>query len=472
MAIGILGYKARMIALPRLGRACGLLLGFTVLVGAGLGATGGPATAQDFSWFGGFLGGGTPQRSYNAPTYPGYDTGGADVDSGRRERRHRAQRRKKPQVDQAQQAAPAKPKTPVKNATVFVGVFGDSLGVLLSNGLDEALADRPEVGVIHKAKGSTGLVAESFYNWPKTIDDYLARQPKMGKDSEEKTDKGKAEKDKDASDKDKKSKVAQDKDKGKDKPEKIDVAVMMIGSNDRQPISQDGKTYQRGSEEWNTIYRKRVTAIAEAFQKKKIPLIWVGIPITKDDDFADDMAALNEIYRDVASKTGATYVDTWEAFSDDTGKFAAFGPDINGQNVRLRSSDGIHFTPAGARKLAHFVETPVRHDLDGKMPPPQLPTAETPSTDGKDKVATEKGGQGKDGKGKEAKPSVALMKPEAGPIKNLGDAPSAKDGQLAQTPHAESPVSLDQVATKGSSDAAPPGRADNFRWPAAGAPQP
>lgn len=464
-----------MIWLSRFSRAGGLRLALTVLLGAGLFGTGGPSAAQDFGWFGGFLGGGTPQRSYNAPSYPSYDTGGADADSGRRERRHRAQRRKRPQVEQVQQAAPAKPKTPAKNATVFVGVFGDSLGVLLSNGLDEALADRQEVGVVHKAKGSTGLVAESFYNWPKAIDDYLAKQPKSAKESEKAADKEKAENDqadkgKDLSGKDKKSKAAKDNDK--DKSEKIDVAVMMIGSNDRQPITEGGKTYQRGSEEWNTIYRKRVMAIAEAFQRKRIPLIWVGIPITKDDDFADDMAALNEIYRDIASKTGATYVDTWEAFSDDNGNFAAFGPDINGQNTRLRSSDGVHFTAAGARKLAHFVETPVRRDLDGKMPPPQLPTAETPSPDGKDKVATDKGGQGKDGKGKEARPSVALVKPEAGPIKNLGEIPAAKDGQLAQTPHAAAPVSLDQVATKGSSDAAPAGRADNFRWPAAGAPQP
>ena len=35
---------------------------------------------------------------------------------------------------------------------------------------------------------------------------------------------------------------------------------------------------------------------------------------------------------------------------------ALYGPDVEGQNRRLRTPDGIYFTQAGARKLAHFLE--------------------------------------------------------------------------------------------------------------------
>lgn len=381
-----------------------------------------PAAAQ--GWFGNFFGGGRQQTYGNAPPYPGYEGGGYGYGYGygdgqgyyrSRRVRRRAPRAAEPKVDRAQQEAPAKPKAPAKPPTVFVGVFGDSLGQLLANGLDEALADRPEVGVLHKAKGSTGLANKQFFDWQKSIDDLLA---------------------------------------SKDKNDEIDVAVMMIGSNDRQPISEDGKTYEPDTPEWNAIYRKRVTAIDEAFAKKKIPLVWVGVPITKDDDFADAMAKLNEIYRDCAAATGATYIDTWEPFSDDDGDFTTFGPDINGQTVRLRSSDGIHFTRAGARKLAHFVEGQVRRDLDGKTPPPQLPTAET--------TPAEK---------KEGAP--VAVKPEAGPIRNLGEVPSAKDGRLIDTTAlAARDAGASKLETHEEAKRPPVGRADDFRWPAAPSPAP
>lgn len=404
-----------------------------------------PAAAQGFGWFGGLFGeggGGEPERPQR-PAFPGYNYGysrAPDTSVPRhRARRHPVEQTQKeqPQKDQVQRAqtqkgqsqraqvqkeAPApKEKTPPKNATAFVYVFGDSLGQVLATGLDDALTDRQDVGVIHKARGSSGLVTTDFYDWPKAVDTLLA---------------------------------------GKDK---IDVAVMMIGSNDRQPIREEGKTYEPGSDEWNAIYRKRVLAFDGAFQKKGIPLIWVGVPITKNGQFADDMAAFNDIYREAAAKTGATYVDTWEAFSDDNGEFNAFGPDINGQMVRLRSADGIHFTRAGARKLAHFVETHVRRDLDGKAPVPVLPTTAVPDADASA------------GKPTVVQPRVAA-KPDAGPINNLNQTPTASNGQLS-TPtgyhgagHGDTLV--EDSLVKGQSQAAPTGRADDLRWPATGAKAP
>ena len=70
----------------------------------------------------------------------------------------------------------------------------------------------------------------------------------------------------------------------------------------------------------------------------------------------------------LAAKAGATYVDTWEAFLDDRGQFAAYGPDVNGQFQKLRAGDGVHFTRPGARKLAHFVESEIRHALEDSRP--------------------------------------------------------------------------------------------------------
>jgi len=51
------------------------------------------------------------------------------------------------------------------------------------------------------------------------------------------------------------------------------------------------------------------------------------------------------------------------------------GPDFEGQMRQLRSGDGVYFTkPAGARKLAHYVEREVTRLLASRSGPIALPT--------------------------------------------------------------------------------------------------
>ena len=68
------------------------------------------------------------------------------------------------------------------------------------------------------------------------------------------------------------------------------------------------------------------------------------------------MLFLDSLYRDAAGKAGITYVDVWDGFVDEAGRFLQKGPDFEGQIRQLRSYDGVYFTKAGARKLAHYVE--------------------------------------------------------------------------------------------------------------------
>ena len=68
------------------------------------------------------------------------------------------------------------------------------------------------------------------------------------------------------------------------------------------------------------------------------------------------MLFLDALYREAAGKAGITYVDVWDGFVDEVGRFLQKGPDFQGQIRQLRSYDGVYFTKAGARKLAHYVE--------------------------------------------------------------------------------------------------------------------
>jgi hypothetical protein len=77
----------------------------------------------------------------------------------------------------------------------------------------------------------------------------------------------------------------------------------------------------------------------------------------------NQMQIMNEIFRERAFINGVKFVDTWNGFADQFGRYSAFGPDLNGQVGRLRAGDGVHFTIRGYRKLAHFVEREIRRDM-------------------------------------------------------------------------------------------------------------
>ena len=84
------------------------------------------------------------------------------------------------------------------------------------------------------------------------------------------------------------------------------------------------------------------------------------------------MTTLNTIYRASVEKAGGEFVDIWDGFVDEDGKFVISGSDINGQQVRLRGSDGINFTRAGKRKLAFYVEKEIRRLLGDAATGPGL----------------------------------------------------------------------------------------------------
>lgn len=410
-----------------------------------------PAAAQ--GWFGNLFGGGSPAPRRGAPSFPGYgggsaprggSYGAAPIDEYERPRpRRRVQRHATPPADDTVHEA----KLPPKNARLFIDVFGDSLGQTLADGLDDALADRADVAVVHKVKASSSLAGNDGDDWIKAVEDQIAGREDKGGEVAKSSDRTAAQ--------DKKDDPS--KDAIKPKPQHIDVAVVMIGTNDRQAVKRDGKSLAFGTPEWEAAYARRVTAIDEAFRTRGVPLVWVGLPITRDDDVADAMASLNDVAREAAAKTGATYVDTWDGFSDDNGDFSSFGPDVNGQMVRLRAPDGIHFTRAGARKLAHFVEAHVRRALDGKTPSTAAPAL----TD--DNSA----------------PHV-VAKPDAGPVHDLAALPESGKGALAALPPASGVASgtggPDTLAAttlvRGEAVSIPAGRADDAKWPKQGLPDP
>jgi hypothetical protein len=225
--------------------------------------------------------------------------------------------------------------------------------------------------------------------------------------------------------------------------------------NDAPPVTAPEKSarspnglYEFRDERWVELYTKKIEEMIAVLKSKGVPVVWVGLPAVRGAKATSDMLFLDALYRDAAGKAGITYVDVWDGFVDEAGRFLQRGPDFEGQPRNLRSYDGVYFTQAGARKLAHYVEREVTRLLAARSGPITLPTEPaTPDAN--------------------AQPGQPAPRPLAGPIIPLV-ASSVGTDQLLGGPGSR-PAPVDALAArtlvKGEPLAPPAGRADDFSWP-------
>ena len=121
-------------------------------------------------------------------------------------------------------------------------------------------------------------------------------------------------------------------------------------------------------ERWVELYAKKIEEMIGVLKSKGVPVLWVGLPAIRGVKGTSDMLFLNSLYRDGAGKAGITYVDVWDGFVDEAGRFLQKGPDFEGQIRQLRCADGVYFTKPGARKLAHYVDREITRLLGRHAP--------------------------------------------------------------------------------------------------------
>jgi hypothetical protein len=314
--------------------------------------------------------------------------------------------------------------------TFFINVVGDSLAVFTTDGLVQAFADKPEISVIGKAREASGLVRDDYYDWPKTANDLATAK------------------------------------------DKLDFVVVMLGVNDLQPMKDGADMLDALGDKWRELYGQRIERVVAPFKNAHVPVAWVGLPPMRNDRVNAEAVKLNELYKEKAEQAGAHYVDIWDAFADADGQYDAYGPDINGQNVKLRSSDGIHFTKAGARKVAQFLEADIKRAFEQAKPQSDIanlpPDIEQAANDINAQIRREMGVQGPPAPSAEGAPAPAEPeKPLAGPILQLTARPVSPGGALATRQSAPMRMSglVERVLAQGAPVDPKPGRADNFAWP-------
>jgi uncharacterized protein len=398
-----------------------------------------PAQAQFWDW------GNRPQRQQQYNNWGGWGGGWFD-------RRYDGQEREAP-ADYSRAPPPSQKKP---EATTSIVVMGDANADWLAYGLEDAFSENPEIAVVRKHRTDSGLIRydqRRELEWPQVAREIIAAE----------------------------------------KPKCI---VMMIGNNDRQTIREKAPPAPRPgapkpntqatpppsppdpeqqpsqpseaaepanmtpeqarrasygplefhTEKWELAYIRRIDATIAALKSAGIPVMWVGLPSQRGTKVSADSSYLNELYRSRAEKAGIVYVDIWDGFVDEAGRYSAQGPDYEGQTRRLRSADGVYFTKFGARKLAHYVEREIQRSITNRGVPVAFPVPDP-------------GAQ---------VPSGPTQRPAAGPVVSL-TALNVTAEELVGGNGRANPSAVDAIASrvlsKGEPIAPPSGRADDFSWP-------
>jgi hypothetical protein len=378
----------------------------------------------------------------------------------------RQQQQQRP-VENYSHAPPPEKRDTVPTRNVLV--LGDAMADWLAYGLEDAFNETPDMGVIRKHKTVSGLIRYQPKgepaDWAAAAKGILATETPdaivvmLGLHDRISIHEA-AEKDKDgkAADKkkaDKKTKpdatdTADDKAADAEQPpaeDEADGEPPAVAAPEKAPRSRNGIAQFR-SDRWIELYNKKIDEMIAVLKSKGVPVLWVGLPAVRGTKSTSDMLFLDSLYRDAAGKAGITYVDIWDGFVDDNGRYIQQGPDFEGQIRRLRSYDGVFFTKSGARKLAHYVEREITRVLAARSGPIALPSEPgTPDTD--------------------IKPGQPAPRPLAGPIVPLV-ASSVGTDQLLGGPGSR-PAAVDALVArtlvKGEPLTAPAGRADDSVWP-------
>jgi hypothetical protein len=361
----------------------------------------------------------------------------------------------RPPADFSKAPPPRKQDTPPASTVLIIG---DSLADWLGYGLEEALADTPEIGVVRKIKGSSGLVRyeakSETPDWPQAAKDMLASERPnaivvmLGLNDrqslrERVPPRASAQPPNQAA-----TQTPQTQTPGRDETpaassgaeSTADAPAAVADAQHRVA----GASYEFHTDKWAEFYGKRIDELIAVLRTKGVPVLWVGLPALRGPRSTTDMSYLDELYRAHAEKAGIVYIDIWNGFVDDAGRFTMQGPDFEGQIRKLRSGDGVHFTKPGAVKLGYYVERELRRVLSSHVLPVALP-------------------------GPEQSPAKGGARPAIGPVVPLGAVSAGEAADLLGAGNHPAQAAPDPIVTRvlsrGEAIGPQPGRADDFSWP-------
>lgn len=286
-------------------------------------------------------------------------------------------------------------------------VIGDWFGAGLTSGLQDAFKNDSSIEIADASRSGYGLIRADQSGLTAEVDKMLSEQP-------------------------------------------VHIVIIMLGVNDRLSLRTAAGHAQPGSEEWKDLYGKEAEKLIKKLRNAHVAVYWVGLPPMSNPAFNEFAASVNDTVRQAVYLNGAKFIETAPGFTDQTGAYTAWGPDISGETKRLREGDGTGLTQAGYRKIASFVEISIRRDLAQARAERNIPLAGDEEEQARVvPAAPRNSGQAKSAVQADAKQSggpASAWKAETGSSKPPDAAPKAKAEAPAIASAAQESARRDQAA--------------------------
>ncbi len=197
-------------------------------------------------------------------------------------------------------------------------VIGDSMMIVTAHATKLALEKRGIKHVETTTKLGTGLARLDAYDWMATIDEHV-------------------------------------------KTFDPDVSLVWFGTNDRQPMKTDQGIVDVDDAAWEAEYGKRIGQVMDKLTARDgTRVVWLGLPLMKDAAINKEVELINGIAKREADKReSVTYMETQPLLSRKADKFSAYLIGSNGRPIKVRESDGIHLSRAGADLVAEAFATSI-----------------------------------------------------------------------------------------------------------------
>ncbi|HEF1580031.1 GDSL-type esterase/lipase family protein [Campylobacter coli] len=162
------------------------------------------------------------------------------------------------------------------------------------------------------SKQNTGLSYKSYFDWAKATKEAFAKNPN------------------------------------------IKYLVVLVGANDPWDIKKGGVYHRFGSDSWIDIYTYRVNEIINIAKQHQVKILWFEVPPVKKDELNKKIQILNKIYSEEILKNKQIFINTKLFFSVND-EFSTYIKNENNKSVKMRTDDGIHFTPNGAKEMSKLL---------------------------------------------------------------------------------------------------------------------
>lgn len=194
-------------------------------------------------------------------------------------------------------------------------VFGDSIMRALGRSLNLELARQPEVRAHVFSSLGSGLARLDVFDWMAKIEEMIAEfHP--------------------------------------------DSAIVMLGTNDAQPMKTPSDIVRPGTDAWNAEYSRRLEEVMDRLHRGGVARVfWIGLPDMRTEKLHRETTVINDLIRKAAATRSewVTLLDSREVLSIDPGTYSPFVIQSDGMPLQVRNADGIHLSRRGADLLAAWI---------------------------------------------------------------------------------------------------------------------